>query len=115
MASLKLRAAILIVSTTAAKDPTTDASGSALKRVFEEEGSGKWEVAEIKIVSDVVTQIQSQIMLWADVVDAVNLVITTGGTGFAQSDSTPEVRIWFFEIFSSRLGIKLLICACAAL
>jgi gephyrin len=94
MASPKLKAAILIVSTTAAKDPTTDVSGPVLKTVLEEDGGGKWEVSEIKIVSDVVPQIQSQIMLWADIADAVNLVITTGGTGFAQSDSTPEVRMF---------------------
>jgi gephyrin len=87
-----LKAAILVVSTTASKDPQTDSSGPTLKAVLEEESGSRWEVTEVKIVSDVVTHIQSQIMAWADVVDGINLVVTTGGTGFAQSDSTPEVR-----------------------
>jgi gephyrin len=91
MASGPLRVAVLIVSTTAAKDPSTDASGSILEHVFVQEGEGKWEVVDRKIVSDVVTQIQRQIMLWADIVDGVNLIVTTGGTGFALSDNTPEV------------------------
>lgn len=83
-----LKAAILIVSTTADKDPSSDAADGTLRDVFEKEGSGQWTVVETKIVSDVTTQIQRQIMLWAD--GAVNLVVTTGGTGFAPSDQTPE-------------------------
>jgi len=86
-----LRVAILIVSTTAAKDPSTDASGNVLEQVFAHQGQGKWAVVDIKIVPDVVTQIQRQIMLWADIAEGVNLIVTTGGTGFAVSDNTPEV------------------------
>ena len=92
MAGSPLKAALLIVSTTAAKDPSTDASGSILRTVFEQEGGGKWEVSETEIVPDDVTQIQRQIMLWADSpVQGINLILTTGGTGFAVSDNTPEV------------------------
>lgn len=87
-----LRVALLVVSDTAAKDPTTDASASVLGQVLADEGSGKWELVETKIVADSVTQIQRQIMLWADVAaHNFNLVLTTGGTGFAVSDNTPEV------------------------
>lgn len=88
----KLRVAILIISTTAANDPSTDASEAILKHVLEQEGGGKWEVVDTRIVPDVVVQIQRQIMLWADVhAQEVNLILTTGGTGFAVSDHTPEV------------------------
>lgn len=86
-----LKAAILIVSTTAAQDPSTDASSDILKRVFQAQGENKWEVVETAFVSDDVTSIQLQIKSWAD--DGVNFIITTGGTGFALSDATPEVRI----------------------
>lgn len=88
--SAPLKAAILIVSTTAAKDPSTDAAGAALRDVFEQESGGRWDVVESKIVSDVTTQIQRQITLWTDATEPVNLVITTGGTGFAVADQTPE-------------------------
>ncbi|KAL2173824.1 MoaB/Mog domain-containing protein [Thermothelomyces heterothallicus CBS 202.75] len=85
-----LKAAILVVSTTAAKDPSTDEADAALRQVFEQEGGGRWNVVDTRIVSDVATQIQRQITLWTDVADPVNLVITTGGTGFAVADHTPE-------------------------
>ena len=86
-----LKAAILIVSTTASKDPSADLSAEILKDVFEQGGGGKWEVADTKIVGDEVLDIQRNIMNWADREDGVNLIITSGGTGFAVHDSTPEV------------------------
>ncbi|KAI1170973.1 molybdenum cofactor synthesis domain-containing protein [Nemania sp. FL0916] len=91
MAEGRLKVALLIVSTTAAKDPSTDSAGLALSNVLEEQGGGKWDLVETKIVSDVVVQIQRQIMLWADVAaEGINLIVTTGGTGFATADNTPE-------------------------
>ncbi|KAG4435016.1 hypothetical protein IFR05_009505 [Cadophora sp. M221] len=85
-----LKAAVLIVSTTASQDPSTDSSGGILKDVFEQEGGGKWEVVETKIVSDVVLDIQRAITSWTDRENPPNLIVTTGGTGFAVHDSTPE-------------------------
>jgi gephyrin len=100
MAEGRLKVALLIVSTTAAKDPTTDSSHLALSNVLKKEGGGKWELVDSKIVSDDVVQIQRQIMLWADVAATdINLIVTTGGTGFATSDNTPEVGLLGF--FSS--------------
>ncbi|KAI0549205.1 hypothetical protein F4679DRAFT_547838 [Xylaria curta] len=91
MAEGSLKVALLIVSTTAAKDPSTDSSQPALSDVLEKQGGGKWELIDTKIVSDVVVQIQRQIMLWSDVAaEGINLIVTTGGTGFATSDNTPE-------------------------
>ncbi|KAK4134110.1 hypothetical protein BT67DRAFT_402942 [Trichocladium antarcticum] len=88
--STPLKAAILVVSTTAAKDPSTDAADAALRDVFAQDGGAHWAVAESRIVSDVTVDIQRQITLWADAADPVNLVVTTGGTGFAVVDNTPE-------------------------
>ncbi|KAK0643669.1 gephyrin [Cercophora newfieldiana] len=85
-----LTAAILVVSTTAAKDPTTDAADATLRDVFTQDGGGQWTVSESNIVSDDIIQIQRQIQLWADAPEPVNLIITTGGTGFAFADHTPE-------------------------
>jgi gephyrin len=89
MAQSCLKAAVLVVSTTAAKDPSTDAADATLRSVFEQDGEGKWEVVESSIVSDDVIQVQRQIMQWANSSE-VNLVVTTGGTGFAIGDNTPE-------------------------
>lgn len=96
MSSPTLRAALLVVSTTASKDASTDATGSILKDVFVQEGGGKWEVIETKIVGDVVLDIQRAVTSWADQEDAVNVIITTGGTGFAIHDVTPEVYFYHY-------------------
>ncbi|KAI1460307.1 gephyrin [Annulohypoxylon moriforme] len=91
MSDATLRVALLIVSTTAAKDPSSDASQDVLSEVLEKEGGGKWTLVDTKIVPDVVTQIQRQITLWTDIAaDTINLILTTGGTGFAVADNTPE-------------------------
>lgn len=86
-----LTAAILIVSTTAAKDPSTDASSAVLTDVFKAEGAERWQVKETQIVADDVLEIQRQVMAWASGENGINLIITTGGTGFARCDGTPEV------------------------
>ncbi|KAF5005468.1 hypothetical protein FDECE_8087 [Fusarium decemcellulare] len=90
MASGPLTAALLIVSTTAAQDASADASGPILTQVLKDEGDGKWEVYDTKIVADDILAIQRQVMAWADGPDSVNLIVTTGGTGFATGDGTPE-------------------------
>jgi gephyrin len=92
MSNETLKAAILIVSTTAHKDPSTDSSGEVLNDVFKQEGPGKWEVVVTKIVSDDKLDIQESVKNWSDQTDSPNLIITTGGTGFAIRDITPEVR-----------------------
>ena len=95
-----LKVAILVVSTTASKDPSADSSGASLKDIFETEGSGKWDVAETKIVGDDALDIQRTITLWTDREEAVNVIITTGGTGFAVHDVTPEVRACNWTLWS---------------
>ncbi|KAK5107631.1 hypothetical protein LTR62_000966 [Meristemomyces frigidus] len=89
----KLRAAILIVSETATRDPTTDKGIPALKEVFARVAGDKWDVVETKIVPDQKQAISDAVKTWTDdsVDDGyVNLVLTSGGTGFTQKDVTPE-------------------------
>lgn len=91
--SQPLKAAVLIVSTSVANGSAIDTAGQTLCSVFEQEASGKWIVADVRTVSDDIEQIQEQIRKWTDDdVDGVNLVVKTGGTGFAVSDQTPEVH-----------------------
>ncbi|KAK3045874.1 hypothetical protein LTS18_013539, partial [Coniosporium uncinatum] len=88
MSSSKLRAAILVISETASQDPSTDKCIPTLIDVFA--GNEQWEVAETSIIPDSVLDIQRTITSWTDKEDALNLVVTSGGTGFAVKDVTPE-------------------------
>jgi hypothetical protein len=100
MSNTNLRVAILVVSTTASKDPSADLSAAILKDVFDKEGGGKWKVSDVQIVGDEVLDIQRTILAWTDGGNPVNVIITTGGTGFAIHDNTPEVGhdlSWFRE------------------
>lgn len=51
MSKAGFRAAILVVSTTASRDPSADSSVESLTDVLDK-GDGKWKVADSKIVSD---------------------------------------------------------------
>lgn len=88
-----LRPAILIISETAFKDPATDKAGNILCETLQAEGSDKWAEPWIEIVPDDTTRIQNAVRKWTDDDhNSANMIITTGGTGFAVKDITPEVR-----------------------
>ncbi len=86
----RLKAAILIISDTAYQEPSTDKAGDILTNVFETEGGGQWIVNHREIVPDDVLAIQRAVTKYCDGEDSVNFLITTGGTGFAVKDNTPE-------------------------
>ncbi|KAL4878362.1 hypothetical protein BJY04DRAFT_195794 [Aspergillus karnatakaensis] len=90
MADQRLTAAILVVSDTASKDPASDRVIGTLADVFSAEGSNSWEQPITRIVADDVLQIQQTVCEWADGPNPVNLVLISGGTGFAVKDNTPE-------------------------
>jgi molybdenum cofactor biosynthesis protein B len=79
-----LRIAVLTVSDT--RDEQTDKSGGLLAERLTAAGH---ELAAKAIVTDDVDAIRSQVRAWADDPD-VDLVISTGGTGFSPRDVTPE-------------------------
>ncbi|KKA29913.1 hypothetical protein TD95_001488 [Thielaviopsis punctulata] len=91
MSTDPLRAAILVVSTTAAQDPSTDGCESTLKAVFDG-APWFWNVVDTKIVSDKTGDIQDAVKAWCDKTEdeSIHLVVTSGGTGFAIADVTPE-------------------------
>lgn len=80
------RAAILTVSDRAARGERADASGPALRERLE--GSG-WQVTASVTLPDERSAISKQLADWADG-DGIDLILTTGGTGFAPRDITPE-------------------------
>jgi molybdenum cofactor biosynthesis protein B len=79
-----LRVAVLTVSDT--RDEKNDTSGGLLAERLRAAGH---ELAGRAIVADDVEAIRSQIEAWAGD-GGVDVILTTGGTGFAPRDVTPE-------------------------
>jgi molybdenum cofactor biosynthesis protein B len=79
-----LRIAVLTVSDT--RDKSTDKSGALLTERLAAAGH---ELAAKAIVRDDIEAIRAQVRAWAGDPD-VDLIISTGGTGFAPRDVTPE-------------------------
>jgi gephyrin len=96
MGDARLRPAVLVISDTASKDPSTDKAGNVLTETFSTEGGDQWRPPVVKIVPDSIVEIQRTVQLWSDSEGYFNLIITTGGTGFAVKDVTPEVGFCAF-------------------
>lgn len=93
MSDVKLTVAILVVSDTASADETSDKCAPILREALENAGNATWEVVKVHIVPDNVQDIQSFIKQHADGEQPPNLIVTSGGTGFASKDNTPEVTV----------------------
>ncbi len=86
-----LRIAVLTVSDT--RSPDDDKSGATLA---ERIGKAGHAVAARAIVTDDVEKIRAQVRAWiAD--PAIDVIISTGGTGFTGRDVTPEAVEPLFE------------------
>lgn len=86
-----VKVAILTVSDSVASGNGVDRSGPRAAEVIEKfsEKLGGASVFATAVVHDDLSEIQQVVKKWSDE-DKVNLVITTGGTGFTQRDITPE-------------------------
>ncbi|KAI8142729.1 MoaB/Mog domain-containing protein [Fennellomyces sp. T-0311] len=80
-------AGILTVSDTASLDATQDKSGPLIAELLTE--TEQYTIQQRAIVPDETRSIQHTIEHWADVV-GLDLILITGGTGFAPRDQTPE-------------------------
>lgn len=83
--------AVLTVSDTRSMDE--DRSGDTLEKRLLASGH---KLADRQIVTDYVPAIQTQLREWIDR-DDVDVVITTGGTGFTGRDVTPDAAEPLFE------------------
>jgi molybdenum cofactor biosynthesis protein B len=88
---IPLQIAVLTVSDT--RELADDKSGATLVERIERAGHA---VAERAIVADDVEQIRARVRQWI-AAPAVDVVITTGGTGFTGRDVTPEAVEPLFE------------------
>lgn len=78
---------LFAVSDSSALDNTLDKSGPLLKEIMLEEK--KYITKEYAIVCDDIYDIRKRVEQWADKL-ALNVILITGGTGFAERDVTPE-------------------------
>jgi molybdopterin adenylyltransferase len=81
-----LRFGVLTVSDRSAHGERPDASGPALIELIKSQG---WEVARSGVLPDDLGRLQESLSAWADQ-GGVDIILTTGGTGFAPRDVTPE-------------------------
>ena len=79
-----MTAAVLTISDSAASGQRADLSGPAVKQALEQH---QFRVIAVKIVPDEQGVIEKAIV---EMASQAQLVVTTGGTGIAQRDVTPE-------------------------
>ena len=88
---MEIRFAILTISDRSSRGERTDTSGPALARLVVENG---WQVTQQAVVPDDFNLIRETLSAWADQggagSSAVDVILTTGGTGFSPRDVTPE-------------------------
>ena len=80
------RVGVLTVSTLGAQGKRQDTSGDAIVAWAKEHG---YDVVARELVSDDTAAIARALGSWADG-GTMDLILTTGGTGLAESDVTPE-------------------------
>ncbi|MDZ4159713.1 MAG: MogA/MoaB family molybdenum cofactor biosynthesis protein [Anaerolineaceae bacterium] len=90
---MNIRVAILTISDRSATGERPDTSGPALVSAILKQG---WIVVETRIVSDDIPAIQEALLSWCES-NAADIVLTTGGTGFAPRDVTPEATAGVIE------------------
>lgn len=81
-----LRFAVLTVSDRSSRGERADAVGPALTDVIQGQG---WSVIHSKVLPDDLNLLREALSAWADRGD-LDIILTTGGTGFAPRDLTPE-------------------------
>ncbi|MED6248255.1 hypothetical protein ATANTOWER_030061 [Ataeniobius toweri] len=83
------RVGILTVSDSCFKNLAEDRSGVNLKDLVHDPSLLGGVIAAYKIVPDEIDEIKETLLEWCDEHE-LNLILTTGGTGFAPRDVTPE-------------------------
>lgn len=82
-------AAVITLSDKGAKGEREDKSGPLIVKMLKEAG---YQVEETLLLSDEQKPLENQLIRLADQ-RQINLVLTTGGTGFSRRDVTPEATI----------------------
>jgi molybdopterin adenylyltransferase len=83
---MSLRFGILTISDRSSRLERPDLSGPALEQLVIAQG---WKVDRTAILADDLPAIRAALCAWADEAE-LDIILTTGGTGFAPRDITPE-------------------------
>lgn len=83
---MTIRFGILTLSDRSSRGERADSSGPALTHLIEAEG---WSVIRQAILPDEEFAIREMLITWADSRE-MDVILTTGGTGFSPRDVTPE-------------------------
>jgi molybdenum cofactor synthesis domain-containing protein len=83
---MTIRFGILTLSDRSSQGEREDSSGPALARLIQTEG---WSVDKQSILPDEESAIRDMLIEWVES-DDVDVILTTGGTGFSPRDKTPE-------------------------
>lgn len=84
-----MRFGVLTISDRSSQGTRPDASGPLLKAAIESQG---WQVAMEEIIPDEAVKISETLTTWCDS-NQIDILLTTGGTGFAPRDVTPEATL----------------------
>jgi len=87
------RAAVLVMSDSVAAGKKSDEAGRTIVQRLEREGL---EIADYRIIPDDGALIAETLIAYANR-DRLDLVLTTGGTGFSPRDNTPEAMLRVIE------------------
>ena len=90
---MEYTAAVITVSDKICRGEGVDTGGPAVCAMLEEHG---WKVIYKSIVPDEIERIKNELISCASELN-VNLVLTTGGTGFSPRDVTPEATLAVVE------------------
>ncbi len=88
-----IRVGILTISDRSWNGERPDLSGPALETLVKETG---WEVSQKALLPDEMDQIQKKLIEWCDEI-RLDIILTTGGTGFSPRDITPEATSGILE------------------
>ena len=89
MTQEKYTAAVITVSDRSAAGEREDKSGPLVRELLDAAG---FYVVHVSVVPDELEEIKAELVRCADV-DGIALIVTTGGTGFAPRDVTPEATV----------------------
>jgi molybdenum cofactor synthesis domain-containing protein len=81
-----MKIGVLTISDRGSRGEYEDRSGPLIISILQSRTS--WKITHQTIVPDEMATIAETLIAWAD--EGVNLILTTGGTGFAPRDITPE-------------------------
>lgn len=81
-----MNVAVLTISDRSASGEREDTTGPILVEMVKRQG---WEITKTAIIADDQQGIENTLIEWVDA-DALDVILTTGGTGFSPRDQAPE-------------------------